>query len=158
MTKSETEVLANESEILTLSNGLEVAVNRIKTRETFKLLKILTRGASYALQTVEFGENSEDFAQSLIMALIFAIPEAEDETIEFVQTIVSPVGLESGKSKAVKEANDEVYNKFVEALDNPELDDLVEILTKVIEVEAPHIQELGKKIALLLKNYRPVKS
>jgi hypothetical protein len=39
-------------------------------------------------------------------------------------------------------------------LTNPELEDLFTVVTKVIEIEAPHIQSLGKSLAVLWKVQR----
>lgn len=163
MTTSETDVLNPEAVAeggpITLTNGLTIEVNRLKTRETMKLLKIITRGAGYALTTLDLSGESEDFAQSLILSIALAIPEAEDETIDFVRALVAPVGLvKNPKSKAEKEVNEGIFTQLEEALENPELDDLIEILTAVVQAEAPHIQALGKRLGLLLKTYRPEKN
>lgn len=163
MTTSEVDVLDPDAKAeggpIVLSNGLTIEVNRLKTRETMKLLKIITRGAGYALTTLDLSGESEDFAQSLVLSIALAIPEAEDETIDFVRALVAPVGLvKNPKSKAEKEVNQGIFEQLDEALENPELEDLIEILTAVVESEAPHIQALGKRLALLLKSYRPEKN
>lgn len=164
MTTSEVDVLSEDTVVSTegpieLSNGVKVDVNRLKTRETMKLLKIVTRGAGYALQTLDLSGESGEFAEALIVSVVLAIPEAEDETIEFIQAMVRPTDLVANpKSKPEKEINADIEEKLAEALQNPELDDLVAIITRVVHVEAPHIQALGKNLALLLKVYRPEKS
>lgn len=164
MTTSETDVLDPTAEPidgpLELSNGVKVNVSRLKTRETMKLLKILTRGASYALGSLSLDSGSEEFAEALVLAVALAIPEAEDETLDFLRVMVSPSDLITGNklSKAEKEINEEVEAKFIEATENPELEDTLAIVTRIAQVEAPHIQELGKRLGLLLKAYRPEKS
>lgn len=153
MTTSETEIISGETtDTVTLSNGLEVDINRLKTRETMKLLRILTRGAGYALSTFNLTDGEQEFAEQLMVAVVFAIPEAENETIEFIQAMASPSKLIMGaKSKAEKEINEELVTKYDEALTNPELEDLIVILEKVVQNEAPHIEALGKRIGLLMK-------
>lgn len=162
MTTSEVDALESDntpSGEVELTNGLKVQVNRLKTRETMKLLKILTRGASYALSTLDLKSDPAEFAESLVVSVVFAIPEAEEETIDFIRAMVSPVELiDNPKSKAEKEVNQGILDQLEEALSNPELEDLVNIVTAIVQVEAPHIQALGKTLGLLLKTYRPEKS
>ncbi len=164
MTTSEVDVISEDTAVstegpLVLSNGLKVDVNRLKTRETMKLLKIITRGAGYALSSLDLSGDNSEFAEALIVSVVLAIPEAENETIEFIQAMVRPTELVANpKSKPEKEVNAQIEDQLVEALQNPELEDLVSIITRVVHVEAPHIQALGKNLALLLKVYRPEKS
>jgi hypothetical protein len=159
MTTSEVQALESEPTSLTLSNGISVSVNRLKTRETLKLLKILTRGAGYALSSIDLKNSAEDFSETLVMAAVFAIPEAENETIDFLRAMVIPEGLNlTAKTKAARAENEELIEALDDYLSNPELDDLLDIISEIIKQEAPHLQELGKKMALLLKNYRPEKS
>lgn len=139
-----------------LSDGTSVIVNRLKTRETMKLLKILTRGAGYALRELSLDPEEPDFAESLLLSMAFAIPEAAEETIEFVRVMVTPADLiQKPKSKPEKEVNAGLEDALDELLDNPEIEDLMAIVTRVIQVEAPHIEALGKRLGLLLKTSRP---
>lgn len=160
MTISETEVLDIVPTDLTLSNGVKVTVSRLKTRETLKLLKILTKGAGYALSTIDLSGNAEDFTETLLLAMAFAIPEAEEEAIDFIRFMVTPSELIQGSklSKAEKEINEDLIAKFDELLDNPELEDLVDIFSEIAKNEGPHLQALGKKIALLLKSQTKAKN
>jgi hypothetical protein len=165
MTTSEVDALDPDTKAeveggpITLSNGVKVDINRLKTRETLKLLKIITKGAGYALGAIDLSGDTEDATQSLLIAVLMAVPEAEEETIDFVRALVAPAELISNpKSKAEKEINNDIIAKLVEATDNPELEDLVDIITAVVKAEAPHIQALGKRLGLLLKTYRPEQS
>lgn len=158
MTK-ETEILEGENTELELSGGLKVHVNRLKTRSTFKLFKILTRGASYALAEFDLGSSTEDFTEGLIYAMILAVPEAEDETIDFLRHMVTPSELIlDPKSKAEKEVNADILTEFERTLDDPELDDLVTIIEQIIKTEAPHIQQLGKRLSSMWKTFQKDKS
>jgi len=159
MTNSETEILDPEVETVALADGLVVGVNRLKTRETLKLLKILTRGAGYAISTIDINSDEQSFAESMLMAAVFAIPEAEEETIDFLKTMTYPAGLVlSPKNKTDKENNAHLLEKFENSLDNPDLDDLVSIFEIIVKNESPHIKELGKKLALLMKSRLPEKN
>lgn len=163
MTTSEVEVIDPELSApegpIELTNGLLVDVNRLKTRETMKLLKILTTGAGYALSQLSLGADSEDFAEALVLSMALAIPEASEQTIDFIKVMVTPTDLvPKPKSKPEKEVNAALEEQLEDALDNPELEDLIAIVTRIVQVEAPHIQALGKHLSLLLKAYRPEQS
>jgi hypothetical protein len=88
-------------------DGTPALVKRLKTREMMALLKILTRGAATTLVDFAGEADSDDFASTLIAAVIMAIPEAENETVEFVQRMVEPMGLVEGSrlSKNEREIN-----------------------------------------------------
>lgn len=138
---------------ITLESGTEVDVNRLRTREMLSLLRILTRGAGAALADLTFEGDASDFAARLIGIALVSIPEAEDETITFVQRMVSPHGLILGRrlSKPEQEINSNLLDGLAAEMINPELEDLFSIVERVIRTEAPHVQALGKKFAFLLQ-------
>lgn len=141
---------------LKLASGTHIKVERLKTRAMMSLLKILTRGASEVLSQIQFGEETsqEDFTGQLIGATLLAIPEAEDETIEFVQRMVSPAGLKEGRSKAALEFNLNLEQQLREELNDPELEDLFVIVQAIITNEAPHVRALGNQFGVLFKASR----
>lgn len=149
------DTLVSDPSTVTLVSGLEVNVERLRTRATMSLLKILTRGAAEALPQLLFtpDTSAEDFTGQLMAATVLAIPEAENETIEFVTRMVSPVGLVSGYgiSKEEAEANVSLEARLSAEMYDPELTDLVAILSRIVEVEAPHILALGKHLGVLFK-------
>lgn len=148
------DAIVPEPESLTLSDGFEIDVNRLRTRETMKLMKIITRGVSGSIGSILFSEDDseESFIGALLGATIVAIPEAENETIEFIRAMVVPSKLiESPRTKPERESNDEQFEKLHRLLENPELEDLVTILEQVIRNEGPQIRALGNRLALLLK-------
>jgi hypothetical protein len=133
----ETLTSATESDELTLTSGSVVRVHRIRTRETFALLKILTRGVGPILGELSFDrDDPEAFAGQMISLVVLAIPDAEDETIEFLQRMVSPV-------------NPADNDRVTEELSNPELEDTIAIIEKVIRNESSHMLALGKRLAAL---------
>ncbi len=151
---TDVDTILAEPEDLTLSNGFGIRVKRIKTRETFKLLKIITSGMSGSIGSLLFNEDDseEAFTGALLGAVIVSVPEAEDEAIEFIQAIVEPRNLiENPRTKPERESNEEQYEKLSRALENPELEDLVTIIEQVVHNEAPQIRALGNRLALLLK-------
>lgn len=138
---------------LVLTSGIEVNVERLKTRQLMRLMKILTRGAGAAVAEMRIGEDTDasEFAGQMVAAIIFSIPEAENETIEFVRSMVSPVGIVSRPNKEQREANQEIIERLDVEFDNPEPEDLVSVLEQVVTVEAEHLVALGKRLAALLK-------
>ncbi len=148
------DTIASEPIPLTLESGFEIKVERLKTRALMSLLKILTRGAAEVLSTIRFGDDTsqEEFTGQLIGAVILAIPEAEDETIEFINRMVTPAGLKQGNlSKSDIQSNVELESRLREELRDPELEDLMTIVTEIVTNEAPHILALGKRLAVLLR-------
>lgn len=151
---NDVDAILAEPQILTLESGLPINVLRIRTRATMSLLKILTRGAGEALATIRFGEGTsqEEFTGQLLGAVILSIPEAEDETIEFLRRVVEPANLRTGSRLT---AGDREWNSDQEALlaaelEDPSLDDLVTIVSEIVKVEGPHIMALGKRLAAIL--------
>jgi len=149
------DLIASEGGPVTLLSGRQVNVERLRTRQTMRLMKILTRGGGAALTDIDFSGGEDSAAVALLGAVIFSIPEAEDETIDFVRSMVTPVGLiRDPRSKPEIEVNEGLFEAISEEFENPELDDLVTVLERVIVVEAPHLIALGKRLALLVKTFQ----
>lgn len=145
------DTIASAPTDLTLVSGTKVQVERLKTRQLMRLMKILTRGAGPALSDLSF-EDGAELAGQVLATVAFSIPEAEEETIEFVQSMVSPVGLiDNPRSGPEHEVNIGLIEALEAEMRNPELEDLISVLERVITVEAPHLVALGKRLALLLK-------
>jgi len=153
VTASETEIIAPLPTSYTLSNGLEVDVQPLKTRQFFRLLKIITRGAAPILGEMTGGllsGNDEDVAGSLIGLIVFAIPEAENEAIEFLNSMILPSDLESSRDKGAQARNNDRYDKLAEAMLNPELDDTIGLIELIIRREASDLTALGKRLVSML--------
>lgn len=151
-TNQDTNLLLSEGSTITLVSGTQVTVERIRTRQMMKLLRILTSGAAEAISTVMAGGEDADLSMNLLAALTLAIPEAEDETVEFIQSLVSPVNLiESPRTRPERESNEEAYERVYAEFENPELDDLLSVIECVVRVEGPHLAALGKRIGAMLQ-------
>lgn len=148
------DVLDPKSNVVTLQSGTQVEIVPLKSRQLFKLLRILTHGVGDGLAALRFDSNDTDSAFAIKMAttLVFAIPEAEDEAIEFVNSMVKPVGLIERRDldDSAKERNTELWTKVLYELDNPELDDMVTIIEAMINKEAPNLKSLGKRLGQML--------
>lgn len=153
-TSQDVEVLAGEPDedgYFTLSSGSRVRLNPMKTREIFKLVKIFTVGAGALIAEATFSmEDDESFAGEMIGLLINAVPEAEDETIDFLRAMVSPEGLiERPKTREQRHYNDTLNGELYEELENPDPEDTIKILAQIISNEAGNLLALGKKVAAM---------
>lgn len=148
----ELHVLDPTPEPVKLADGTVVEIQDLKTRQFFKLLRIITRGSMPMFADGDFFNvdgDAEEFTRRLLSVLILSIPDAEDEAIDFLRSLVRPAGLIEGRklNKADAERNAELTARVDLVLDNPELDDLVTIIETVVRREAADIQALGKRLA-----------
>jgi hypothetical protein len=149
--ESETDIILAEPTPLTLVSGFPIKVERLRTRATLGLLRILMRGSADILFSGELDPNAEGFQQQLVFATLFAIPSAPEETLGFLRLMVKPAQLrEEGRiTKGDESWNEDLWNQLDEQLQDPELEDLIDIVIGIVENEAPHIQALGKKLTAL---------
>lgn len=154
------DAIAAEPKDLTLESGFPIKVLRIRTRATMSLLKILTRGAAEAIAGLTLTEDSTqaEFTAQLMGAVLLAVPEAEEETIEFLQRMVEPAKLNTGirLSPGDIEWNQDQWDILKAELQDPSLDDLVTIVEAIIKAEGPHVMALGKRLRALLPTARAV--
>ena len=124
-----------------LLDGFRVTVNRLKLREFLALMKVVTRGASPLMASIQLDSAADttEFAKNFLGLLLFAIPEAEDEIIDFIRLIVVP---QAGN-------NPDTLLAIDVAMANPDLEDVVIILEKLVEQEATSVQSLGKRLVSL---------
>jgi len=134
---------------VTLLSGTEVALVPLKTRQFFKLLRIITHGGAGMIPQMRFSSEMEDseLAGQLIGLVIFAIPDAEDETLDFVKSMCLPVGYPSGDKKQDEASLRSLYLE----LDNPEIEDLVIVIEEVLKRESGDLKSLGNRIAAMIK-------
>ena len=138
-------LLPDPHEPVELINGSRVRIKPLRLREFLAMLKIVTRGAAMAMGSVRLDTNDDDFAQSLISLFLFAIPEAEEEAVDFIRLMVEPVGpFADGEREAAE-------NKLFEDLDNPELEDIVTIVEGVVQREGKDLRALGKRLGTMLE-------
>ena len=151
------EILASDPKPLTLESGFEIVVSRLRTRALMSLMRILTVGAGEAIATIRLDADvtEEAFTGQLVAATLLAIPEAENETIEFINRMVEPAGIVvRTRTKADVQHNLELQEELREQLQDPELDDLFTIVEQIIRTEAPHMLALGKRLAALIQTMR----
>lgn len=133
-------------EKLVLKCGLEFEVQPLKLRQFLALLRIVTRGATGVLATGGLSSrDGDDFARQLLTMLVFAIPEAEQETVEFIKTVTKPVLTGN------PEADIDIQAQFDVELDDPELEDILLIAQAVVQNEADDLRSLGNRLKSMLK-------
>lgn len=148
--KNEIERLLEDPSIpLALASGTPFRIRQLKMREMLRLLRIISRGSAAMLGEISFdSDNPDEFVQTFIALVVFAIPEAEDETIDFVQSMVDPVPTGNAQADAEARIN------LMDELSNPELDDLITILSAIIASEGRDLAALGKRLRALLGTAR----
>jgi hypothetical protein len=143
-----------------LSTDFTVCVRRMRTRQFFRLLRILTHGAGPALTQAQlnFAGDADEFGQKLLMLVVMSIPDAEQETIAFLASMCEPAGLvdkqASQLTKQETEANQALWDRYGEELHNPELEDTFDLIEVIVRREAPELQALGKRLSRTLDLYR----
>lgn len=151
-----------QPEIIELSTGTKVRVLPLKMRQLFRLLRIVTRGGSSylpllrdALTLAGDDDAAEVFGTQLLAIALIALPEAEDEAVEFVQSVVEPYDLTTRRDKQAKEHNDSLRNTLNAELYNPDPGDLVTILEAVIAREKGDLVALGKRLGAMFRVQPP---
>jgi hypothetical protein len=156
--KEELDAFLPPPETLTLSTGVMVRFEDLKSRQFFKLLRIITHGAAHLLGNPSLfvlEGDSAALAKRLFAMVMMAVPDAEDETIDFVRSMVRPEGLiDRGRrgdySKSDKIRNEELEDALDAALDNPELEDLIDVIEGVFRREADDLAALGKRLGKMM--------
>lgn len=140
---------------VSLSTGTEVELLPLKTRQFFKMLKILTHGPALALVSGGgdlLSGTQEEITGRFLGFLLVSIPDAVDETIDFLASMVQPAGLidRPKLDKTDRQRNEDKWNQLRVELYNPELEDLIDLVTVIIKREAADLAALGKKLVSLL--------
>jgi hypothetical protein len=149
-----------QPETCKLSTGFEVDIVRMRTRQFFRLLRVLTHGAGPALTQsgLDFAAEGKEFGQKLLMLVVMSIPDAEQEAIGFLASMCRPSGIvekpASQLTKQENEGNQVLWARFNDELHNPDLDDTLDLIEVIIRQEAPELQALGKKLQRTFKIFR----
>ena len=156
---TELDALDPVSETFTLSSGTVVRLERMRTRQLLKLLKIITTGGASLMSQMDFDyKDSGQFVGQLVGLVMFSIPEAENEAIEFIQAMVIPAALSGGDTKQERLRDQETWFALRRELDNPPLEDLLNIIERIVKTEGPDIQGLGKRLGSMLEIARRASS
>lgn len=157
---SELDRIDPQPETCKLSTGFEVEVVRMRTRQFFRLLRVLTHGAGPALAQagLDFSAGAEEFGQKLLMLVVMSIPDAEQEAIGFLASMCRPSGVvdkpQSQLTKQENEGNQALWDQFNTELHNPDLEDTLDLIEVIIRQESPELQALGKKLQRTISMFR----
>lgn len=145
--RDETERLDLQPVEMKLQSGTEFDLEPLKLRQFLRLLRIVTRGAADVLDTTEMDfDDPTGFVKTFVGLILFSIPDAEQETIDFIQSMVRPKDL-TGNPKIDLPRIQELRAE----LDNPELEDTITIVQVIIENEAEDLRALGKRLGSMLR-------
>ncbi len=104
-TTTDTSIIDPAKKVITLSTGREVAIQRLRMRQLMRAARIITHGAGDAIGALSLN-NADDFMASIGPVIFASIPDAEQETVDFIISMVEPIGIiEHPKTKADKEKN-----------------------------------------------------
>lgn len=122
--------------------GVPCHVRRLKMREFFGLMGIMTAGLGPAMGQMGFESagDAEEFGSLVVAGFIMAVPNQVPQFIVWMQQIVEPMGD--------KQQNREVHDY----LDNPDPGELFPILDVILYQEKDNLFELmGKAKAYLAR-------
>lgn len=127
--------------------GIPAVVKRLKAKEFLQLVRVLTVGLGNGVRDVDLSSGTEEEIQTRVVGMFLAaIPEAVPEFGEFLLTIV--------EAKEPRQKND-----LRKAMENPEIDVMLDVLTIVAIQEKDDIRSLvGKAKGALTRIqsvYRP---
>lgn len=158
--ESELDRIDPQTVLCEFSTGFTVEVVRMRTRQFFRLLRILTHGAGPAMMQAGLNFNAEgrEFVTQLLTLVVMSIPDAESEAVQFLASMCKPAGLIEREgatlNKQESEANAALWKQHGEELHNPDLEDTIDLIELIIRQEAPELQALGKKLERTFKLFQ----
>ena len=115
--------------------GIPCQVRRIRTRELILIVRIITKGVGANIN--KFDLSSKDQAAQSAALLMVALPNALDEVLLFLREIVASIDPEDA-------------TRLTQAMHNPDLDALTDIISTVIEQEWDDAHRLVGKVRALI--------
>lgn len=144
-------LLDDPSVPLSLGSGTTFQIRQLRLREMLRLLRIVSVGGSSMMGSMDFDTSDTNaFVQNFVALVIFSIPEAEDETVDFLQSMV--MAVPTGDPKVDADAN----LALVRELANPDLEDAISIITAIVASEGNDLAALGKRLRSLMGVARKV--
>jgi len=142
-------------DVLTLADGRQVRVVPLHTRQVFKLFRIIAAGAGAAIGGLRLDpdEDTGVFLEKFAVAVLTALPEAEQQTIDFLQSMVEPVGLRKSRApnRADREHDEALWQALFEHFDNPPPEDTVTLIEAIVRRDGADLQALGKRLAAMFR-------
>ena len=145
--RDEAERLDPQPLLMQLESGTKFDLEPLKLRQFLRLLRIVTRGAADVLDQTRLDfEDPQAFVQTFLGMVLFSIPEAEEETVDFIKSMVVPTDLTGNPDKDLIKVQ-----ALSRELDNPALEDTITIVQFIIEREAEYLRALGKRLGAMLR-------
>jgi hypothetical protein len=124
--------------------GVPCYVGRLKTREHLAIGRILTRSAQFvdwsALNfSADEGQNQSEAIQVMV-TMVSHIPFAEEDVIKLFKSITYPKVVLTKEEFAI----------WYRAMDNPEVDELVNVIGIVIRQERDNWARIGRSLEVVL--------
>ena len=136
--ESELDRIDPEPVLCEFSTGFTVEVVRMRTRQFFRLLRVLTHGAGPAMMQagLNFQAAGPEFVTQLLTLVVMSIPDAESEAIAFMSSMCKPAGVierPGGKlTKQEEEANRVLWEQYGTELHNPDLTDTIDLIELIV--------------------------
>jgi hypothetical protein len=143
-----------------IANGHRYRLQRLRTRQFMRLLRVLTAGAGpmlvqEAFQFASAGKTPEQreaeakaFAERFLTLLMLSIPEAEDQTLAFIKSMILPEEFvdEANLTDAQRQRNSDLLVQQEADWHNPEIEDTVAAAERIVRQEAKDLYELGNRL------------
>lgn len=140
-----TRLLEDPTQPLMLTSGTVFRIKQMRLREMLRLLRIISYGATNMVDALDLNfDEPDEFVQTFVAMVIFAIPEAEDQTVDFLQSMVD-IGHPTGNPKLDDTARLELAREMA----NPDLQEAVTIITAIVAHEGRDLAALGKRLRSL---------
>lgn len=129
--------------------NISVRLVPMRTRQIFRLMRIVTRGSGRFIGSMNLSFTDEtQFASQMAALIVWSIPEAEDETIAFLQSMID-TGGDTHEDVLYRE-------RLVKELANPMLEDTVTLIEAIMEQEGKDLAALGKRLVGAFKTMVPL--
>jgi hypothetical protein len=156
---SETDRIDPIPDVIRLQSGTKARMVPLRMRQMFRLMRIITRGGAQFIPMLreafvsakDDDSAAEAFGTQLLAVMLIALPEAEDEAVEFVQSVVEPADLIIRNDKQAREFNENARKSLDAELYNPHPDDLITVVEAVILTNKEDLVALGKRLGAMLK-------
>ncbi len=124
-------------------SGLPVLVEELKLRHLFDLLELVEKTSMPVNLSPDQG--IEVFSASLVAALTFSVADDEAGLLNLLRDILRPQQLiKYPKTSTDRSYNEHLWTALYEELEDPEVSDLIDMVTVVVNQSAETIISLGQ--------------
>lgn len=114
-------------------DGIKARVKRLKTYEFLGLMRVITNGLGPSLGQHEWDTSDEEQLKADLVAMVItAMPNAAEEFIVFLRSVLEPVDPDQAAALAL-------------AMRNPDPIDSIDVIGVLVDQEAPDLSVLAGK-------------